>query len=164
MLVAMGVAGGKIARAAAGVSTCRFEALCVEVHILHAALARLRASEIVLAEDFVLDVAEAHPFERAAFDSSLAETQLKKLFGVATLDGFGQFSRAELAAMGGLIAYLDHAGKGRLPFLQPPVQRHAGMHLMIDAATRESLEITKTMAGLRAGSLDRKITRLNSSH
>src|SRR3546814_17077747 len=73
--------------------------------------------------------------------------------GVATLDGFGQFSRAELAAMGGLIAYLDHAGKGRLPFLQPPVQRHAGMHLMIDAATRESPEITQTMAGMRAGSL-----------
>src|SRR3546814_15988183 len=64
--------------------------------------------------------------------------------------------------MGGLIAYLDHAGKGRLPFLQPPVQRHAGMHLMIDAATRESLEITQTMAGLRAGSLlgaiDRTVT------
>src|SRR3546814_12766423 len=102
---------------------------------------------------FRSDVAEAHPFERAAFDSSRAETQLKKLFGVATLDGFGQFSRAELAAMGGLIAYLDHAGKGRLPFLQPPVQRHEGMHLMIDAATSERLEITQTMAGLRAGSL-----------
>src|SRR3546814_9444945 len=55
--------------------------------------------------------------------------------------------------MGGLIAYLDHAGKGRLPFLQPPVQRHAGMHLMIDAATRESLVLTQTIAGVRAGSL-----------
>src|SRR3546814_7812534 len=147
MLVAIGGAGGKIALAAADISTGRFEALCVEEHSLHAELARLRASEIVLAEDLVLDVAEAHPFERAAFDSSRAETQLKKLFGVATLDGFGQFSRAELAAMGGLIAYLDHSGKGRLPLLQPTVQRHAGMHLMIDAATRESLEITKTMAG-----------------
>src|SRR3546814_18959652 len=36
------------------------------------------------------------------------------------------------------------------------------MHLMIDAATRESLEITQTMAGVRAGSLlgaiDRTVT------
>src|SRR3546814_4784090 len=87
--------GGKIALAAADISTGRFEALCVEEHSLHAELARLRASEIVLAEDLVLDVAEAHPFERAAFDSSRAETQLKKLFGVATLDGFGQFRSEE---------------------------------------------------------------------
>src|SRR3546814_1974855 len=78
MLVAIGGAGGKIALAAADISTGRFEALCVEEHSLHAELARLRASEIVLAEDLVLDVAEAHPFERAAFDSSRAETQLKR--------------------------------------------------------------------------------------
>src|SRR3546814_16555392 len=89
---------------------------------------------------FRSDVAEAHPFERAAFDSSRAETQLKTLFGVATLDGFGQFSRAALAAMGGLIAYLDHAGKGRLPFLQPPVQRPAGRHLLIGIGGAPSRE------------------------
>src|SRR3546814_11470325 len=111
----------------------------------------MRAAEIVLAEDCVRDVAEAHPFERAAFDSSRAETQLKKLFGVATQDGFGQFSSAELAAMGGLIAYLDHAGKGRLPFLHPQVQRHAGIHLMIDAENHENLAITQTMTRLHAG-------------
>lgn len=162
MLVAIGSASGKIALAAADISTGRFEALAVEEASLQAELARLRASEIVVADDLTLDLAETHPFDRAAFDSSRAEVRLAKLFGVATLDGFGQFSRAELAAMGGLVAYLDHAGKGKLPFLQPPVQRHAGMHLMIDAATRESLEITQTMAGARAGSLlgtiDRTVT------
>src|SRR3546814_9090662 len=105
MLVAIGGAGGKIALAAADISTRRFEALCVEDHSLHAELARLRASEIVLAEDLVLDVAEAHPFDRAAFDSSRAETQSKKLCGVATLVGFGQFARAQSSAMGGLISY-----------------------------------------------------------
>src|SRR3546814_5947952 len=84
MLVAIGGAGGKIALAAADISTGRVEALCVAEPSLHAALARLRASEIVLAEDLVLDVAESNPFERAVFDSSRAETQLKKLFGVAT--------------------------------------------------------------------------------
>ncbi|MBK5265117.1 MAG: DNA mismatch repair protein MutS, partial [Alphaproteobacteria bacterium] len=162
MLVAIGGVGGRMALAAADISTGRFEALCVEEQNLQAELARLCASEIVVADDLVLDLSDVHPFDRAAFNSSRAETQLKKLFGVATLDGFGQFSRAELAAMGGLIAYLDHAGKGKLPFLQPPVQRHAAMHLMIDAATRESLEIAQTMAGTRAGSLlgtiDRTVT------
>ncbi|MBB4640893.1 DNA mismatch repair protein MutS [Rhizorhapis suberifaciens] len=162
MLVAIGSAGGSLALAAADISTGRFETLGIEEQALHAELARLRASEILFADDLSVDVPDAHPFSRTAFDSVRAEEQMKKLFGVATLDGFGQFSRSELAAMGGLIAYLDHAGKGRLPFLQPPVQRHQGMHLMIDAATRESLEITQTMAGMRAGSLlgtiDRTVT------
>src|SRR3546814_11254242 len=120
MLVAIGGAGGKIALAAADISTGRFQALCAEEHSLHAELARLRASEIVLAEALVLDVADAHPFERAAFDSSRAETQLKPLFGVATLDGFGKFSRAEFAALGGLLAYLVHAGTCRLTVIPPP--------------------------------------------
>jgi DNA mismatch repair protein MutS len=162
MLVAIGGAGGKLALAAADISTGRFEAIAVEESALQAELARLRASEIVVADDLVIDLPDTHAFGREAFDSSRAETRMKKLFGVATLDGFGQFSRAELAAMGGLLSYLDHAGKGKLPFLQPPVQRHSGMHLMIDAATRESLEITQTMAGVRAGSLlgsiDRTVT------
>lgn len=162
MLVAVGGAGGGLAIAAADISTGRFEALPVQEANLQAELARLRASEIVVAEDLALDLPEAQPFNRSAFDSSRAEARLTKLFRVATLEGFGQFSRAELAAMGGLIAYLDHAGKGRLPFLQPPVQRHTAGHLMIDAATRESLEITQTMAGQRAGSLlgtiDRTVT------
>ena len=116
----------------------------------------------MVAEGSPLDVAGAHPFDRAAFSSSRAQDALQRLFGVATLDGFGQFGRAELAAMGGLVAYLDHAGKGTLPFLAPPLRKASGAHVAIDAATRESLEIVATTGGTRAGSLlgaiDRTVT------
>ena len=109
-----------------------------------------------------MDVPGATAFDHAAFSSSRAQAALKRLFGVATLDGFGQFGRAELAAMGGLVAYLDHAGKGTLPFLAPPMRKASGAHVAIDAATRESLEIVATTAGTRAGSLlaaiDRTVT------
>ncbi len=166
MLVALAQTGGEgaseVGIAAADISTGRFETLTLRSSDLTAELARLRPSEIVLPEGFDLDLPEAHPFDRAAFSSNRAEAALKRLFGVATLDGFGQFSRAELAAMGGLIAYLDHAGKGTLPFLAPPVRKASGAHVAIDAATRESLEITATMSGARAGSLlgavDRTVT------
>src|SRR5207253_399503 len=88
--------------------------------------------------------------------------RLISLFSVATLDGWGEFSRAELRAAGGLLAYLDRAGQGALPFLQPPVRRAAADHLMIDAATRESLEIVCSTGGSRKGSLldaiDRTVT------
>ena len=166
MLVALAQTGGEgaseIGIAAADISTGRFETLTLRFSDLAAELARLRPSEIVLPEGLDIDLAEAHFFDRTAFSSNRAEGALKRLFGVATLDGFGQFSRAELAAMGGLITYLDHAGKGTLPFLAPPVRKTSGGHVAIDAATRESLEITATMSGARAGSLlgavDRTVT------
>ena len=108
MLVALAQTGGEgtgeIGIAAADISTGRFETLTLRSSDLPAELARLRPSEIVLPDGFDLDLPEAHPFDRAAFSSNRAEAALKRLFGVATLDGFGQFSRAELAAMGGLIA------------------------------------------------------------
>ena len=151
-----------MAIAAADISTGRFETMTCRPADLPAELARLRPSETVVAEGATLDIADAHMFDRAAFSSSRAETALKRLFGVATLDGFGQFGRAELAAMGGLVAYLDHAGKGTLPFLAPPLCKTSGAHVAIDAATRESLEIVATTGGARAGSLlgaiDRTVT------
>lgn len=166
MLVALAQTGGdgagEIGIAAADISTGRFETLTLRTSDLPAELARLRPSEIVVPDGLALDLPEAHPFDRAAFSSNRAESALKRLFGVATLDGFGQFSRAELAAMGGLVSYLDHAGKGTLPFLAPPVHKASGAHVAIDAATRESLEISATMSGVRAGSLlgavDRTVT------
>jgi DNA mismatch repair protein MutS len=53
----------------------------------------------------------------------MAERRLKERFEVATLDGFGQFDRAALAAAGGLLAYLDEVARDSLPFLRPPIGR-----------------------------------------
>lgn len=158
-LVAIGEAAGGLGLAAVDVSTGRFELAAITGATLDAELARLNPAEIVVAEGSGFD-GLARP--REGFDSARAETRLKTLYGVATLDGFGSFSRPELAAAGGLLAYLDHAGKGTLPFLQPPERRLAGGTMMIDAATRESLELTRTAQGNRAGSLldivDRTVT------
>src|SRR5205085_11671249 len=67
-----------------------------------------------------------------------------------------------LAAMGGLLAYLDLTGRGLPPFLRPPERRLAGDRMEIDPATRESLELVRSSSGDRAGSLlaaiDRTIT------
>jgi DNA mismatch repair protein MutS len=96
------------------------------------------------------------------FDSIAAERRLKEKFGVATLDGFGVFDRAALCAAGGLLAYLDEAARDSLPFLRPPVALTQSDHMMIDAATRESLELTQSVSGGRGGSLlgciDRTVT------
>ncbi|MBB6505070.1 DNA mismatch repair protein MutS [Sphingomonas endophytica] len=158
--VAIGEAGSEVAVAAADVSTGRFEVIACDRASLGAELARLGAAEVVAAEGGDAPATVLRP--RAEFDSARAEERLKRLFAVATLDGFGQFGRAGLAAAGGLVAYLDHTAKGQLPFLRPPVLAAARDTMAIDAATRESLEITCTAQGQRKGSLldavDRTVT------
>ena len=159
--VAIGEAGGGVALAAADVSTGRFEVHDIAHTDVGEALARMRPSEVVRPVGDA--AAEATTFRpRADFDSGAGEARLKRQFGVATLDGFGAWTRAGLAAAGGLIAYLEHAGKGALPFLRPPVLRRAEETMAIDAATRDSLELTATAGGVRKGSLldavDRTVT------
>ncbi len=151
-IVAVAEVGGTCGIAAADVSTGRFELCEVAPDAGDAEIARLRPSEVI--------TAESRP--RTDFDSAKGEARLKALYNIATLDGFGEFSRAELAAAGGLLAYLDHAGKGTIPYLSPPVRRTRSAHMAIDAATRESLELTVATGGTRAGSLldciDRTVT------
>ena len=161
-LVALAEIGGVLGIAAADISTGRFEIGASDRPGLDAELARLGAAEIVCAEGMADPPAGAIPCPRGGFDSADAERRLKARFGVATLDGFGAFGRAELAAAGGLIAYLDRSAQGSPLLLQPPARRIAAEHMMIDAATRESLELVQAAGGGRKGSLldalDRTVT------
>lgn len=161
MLVALAPVGDAIGIAAADISTGYFELVSVSAGALEAELARLAASEVVAPEGF------DGPFgtitrPRADFDSVAGDAALKQHFALPTLDAIGQVTRAELAAAGGLIAYLAHVGQGKMPFLKLPVRREVHEHLLIDQATRDSLEINSASKGGRAGSLlaevDRTIT------
>jgi len=159
VLAAMCEVRGTCGIAACDISTGRMELEECPPESLAAALARLGASEFVAPEDLPshwgegLSASGAIPRPRADFSSDEGEARLKAVHGVATLDGFGSFSRAMLAAAGGLIAYLDHVGRGSLPLLLPPVVRAAGTTLAMDEATRASLEILEAQGGGRAGSL-----------
>jgi DNA mismatch repair protein MutS len=170
-LVAVVSVGDVVGVAAADVSTGAFD-LC-EVGALHleAEIARYSPSEVIFTPakgDVFSAIATAFSGaqlverEHRDFESARGEARLKAIHDVATLDGFGAFTRAELAAAGGLLAYLDHAGKGSLPFLAPPVRRTTAEHMAIDAATRQSLELTQAAGSGRRGSLldsiDRTVT------
>jgi DNA mismatch repair protein MutS len=159
-LVALAEVAGTIGLAAADISTGRFEIAELGPELLDAELANYAAAEVIAPEGWARGEHIARP--RASFDSIASEKRLCGLFEVATLDGLGDFGRPALAAAGGLIAYLEHVGKGKLPFLQRPAQRAVAEHMLIDAATRESLELTQAQGGGRAGSLldciDRTVT------
>ncbi|MDE0537180.1 MAG: DNA mismatch repair protein MutS, partial [Rhodospirillales bacterium] len=130
---------------------------------LGSALARLGPGEVVIPDRIFgrEDVADdldpwrdvMTPLPASRFDSAGGERRLKALFGVQALDAFGAFSRAELAAGGALIDYVELTQQGRLPRIARPRRLSEGAVLEIDAATRRNLELAQTMAGERAGSL-----------
>ena len=161
-LTAVGKVGERYGVAAADISTGTFELFSVAAGAIDAELARLGASEIVAPEAYDILAGQDVRERRPGFDSVKAEARLKERFEVATLDGFGQFDHAALCAAGGLLAYLDEVARDSLPFLRPPAPRLADGHMMIDAATRESLELCVSQSGTRAGSLlaavDRTVT------
>ncbi|MFV1462447.1 MULTISPECIES: DNA mismatch repair protein MutS [unclassified Phaeobacter] len=155
----------------ADISTGAFHVMPVAAVRLSPELARLAPSELIVADGPALDhlrpIADDHqipvtPLAKSSFDSSAAEKRICDLFKVSTLEAYGTFSRAEISAMGAVIDYLDITQKGKLPLLQPPVQEAEDRVVQIDAATRRSLELTRSMTGGRSGSLlsvvDRTVT------
>ncbi|MFK4004890.1 DNA mismatch repair protein MutS [Qipengyuania sp. NPDC077563] len=153
LLVAVAPVRDGVGLASCDISTGRMELEDCAADRLDAALARLGASEVVGPDDWDDAPADVIARPRPDFRSEDGEARLKDIHSLATLDGLGDFSRPMLAAAAGLIAYLDHAGRGQLPFLLPPVARGSEAHLAMDAATRSSLEILAAQNGGRDGSL-----------
>jgi DNA mismatch repair protein MutS len=155
-LAAIGRAGEDWAIAAADISTGRFELIACGPGELASELARLSPAE-TLAEGRVPGIATRAG--SGGFDSASGERAIKARFALATLDGIGAPSRAELAAAGGLLAYLDSTQKGAGVLLDAPRRIARSEAMQIDSATRESLELTRSAGGGTAGSLLGEINR-----
>ncbi|MEQ7873682.1 DNA mismatch repair protein MutS [Sphingomonas sp. ASV193] len=156
-LAAVGRAGDDYAIAAADISTGRFELVACGSGELRAELARIAPAETI-AEGRVPGIATTPG--KGGFDSLSGERALKSRFGVVDLDGFGGPGRAELAAAGGLLAYLAATQKEAASFLDAPRRVARSAHLGIDPATRESLEIVRASNGGQSllANIDRCVT------
>ena len=157
------------------ISTSEFNVAECERSGLAAAVARIEPGEIIVA-DAVFSDAELAPYLRSlpavtpltrdVFDGATAERRLASFFGVATTASFGAFSRIELTAAAAAVTYVERTQIGKRPPLSPPVREAAGATLAIDQATRANLELIRTLAGERRGSLlgtiDRTVTAAGS--
>jgi DNA mismatch repair protein MutS len=161
-----------VALASLDISTGELIASSVEATDLAGELARLKPGEVLIGDDLAGEAplrrlveqagAALTPCPRAHFDSQRGERALKSRLGVAALDAFGEFTKPELAALGGLLTYVEITQVGRAPLLRPPRKESARALLIIDAATRANLELVRSNQGARAGSLlaaiDRTVT------
>ncbi|PVA07669.1 DNA mismatch repair protein MutS [Thalassorhabdomicrobium marinisediminis] len=152
------------------ISTGAFSVLSCDAAGLGPELARLDPKEVLLTEageaelrHIVEDAGAAITvLGNAAFDSTNGEKRLSRVYSVGSLEGFGTFSRAEIAAMAAIVEYIEITQKGKLPLLRPPMRETRTSAMQIDASTRRSLELVRGVNGGRAGSLlsviDRTLT------
>ncbi|MBM3502268.1 MAG: DNA mismatch repair protein MutS [Alphaproteobacteria bacterium] len=169
-LAAVARAANRTSLAWLDMSTGEFFVQEVDAGTLETELARVAPGELLVSEAPDAGIEQALTsfggtetrLPRGVIDSTKGERRLKEVFGVAALDAFGDFSRADLAACGALIDYVDLTQRGRLPALRPPRRHEASGTMIIDAATRRNLEITESLQGGIEGSLlsaiDRTVT------
>ncbi|OWV79055.1 DNA mismatch repair protein MutS [Rhizobium sp. R634] len=151
------------------ISTGVFRLAETEASRLLADILRIDPRELILPDTIfhdpelkaVFDVLgrTAVPQPAVLFDSASAEGRIARYFGVATLDGFGTFSRAELAAAAAAVAYVEKTQIAERPPLGKPERESAASTLFIDPATRANLELGRTLSGDRNGSLLKAIDR-----
>ncbi|MBO1079880.1 DNA mismatch repair protein MutS [Roseomonas sp. 573] len=148
-LLALCPGDGAVGAAWADLSTGAFRTELLPETEMAALLARLEPAELLLPEAL-----EAHPaLAPWAALATLADTPrdagraLAGFFGVNTLDGFGSFAPAELAAGAMALHYLRATQGEAAPRLRPPEPAGGGSTLRMDAATRRSLEILRSERG-----------------
>jgi DNA mismatch repair protein MutS len=171
-LAAVGYAAGGLEAgiAVADVSTGRIEIIALPAASVTEALAAIGPRELLAAESALSKPEGLALFEAfnvtsrpdVRSDAKLGERLMKAAYGVASLDGFGAFTRGELAAAALLFDYLAVTQAGGAARLDPPVRARTDSFMAIDPATRASLEIDRSVRGERAGSLlaavDRTLT------
>lgn len=161
-----------VALASLDISTGEFEIGVIKRGDLTGELVRLMPGE-VLAVDALLNEPEVvrtaeiisaalTPVPMASFDALSGERAMREYLGVSDLGAFGEFSRGERAAAGALLRYVDLTQINQRPAIRPPKRSGRNATLMIDAASRASLELLRTSSGERRGSLlaaiDRTVT------
>jgi DNA mismatch repair protein MutS len=155
--------GEEIGLASIDISTGDFFVESTRLSHLETVLARLRPGELLLPDSF-LKTPELYelfqelkkrltPLPSSRFDGQNGLERLKELYGVNTLEAFGDFKPREIAACGALMDYVRLTQKKDLPTLKPPRRLKEGGRLELDAATRRNLELHASLSGERRGSL-----------
>ena len=163
---------GEYAIAWADISDGSFNVSEVDPMNLPSKLAAFSPSEVIIPELLYQDsefLKTLHlrdtsltPQPAIKFNYRSAEAHLQKCFNVKSLQGFGSFTKAEISAAGALLNYLELTQAGNRVQLSNLKQNSTSNYLLIDPATRTSLEIDRNQRGLKDGSLlsvvDRTIT------
>jgi DNA mismatch repair protein MutS len=178
-LCSVAVAGDRVGIAAADLSTGAFRLITSTVQDASAVLTRLAPREILMTRDrqtqpplddllrgAAVLVTEREPWE---FDTALGAEELRRHFGVVSLDGFGIEQRDDVAvaAAHAALRYLRELQPAGLPHLSTPRLERGDASMPLDEMTRRNLELVESLrgdgtTGTLLGVLDRTLTPMGS--
>ena len=136
-------------------------------------LSRLEPAELLLPEAFRGDREDrSNPFASLQapvrwcpdfdFNPAESEKELSRFFRLHNLEGFGlslDVHAASIASAGALIRYVQETQKTALPHIRQIEIFQRSNRMILDRATRTSLELVQTQRGERKGSLLEEIDR-----
>lgn len=97
------------------------------------------------------------------FELSKAEHKFQQYYNVISSEVFGLYSQAELIACGALLEYIELTQKTSGLKISSPSRLNNALFMSIDNATRNNLELTRTMLGEKKGSLLSLIDKTKTS-
>ena len=160
LLLALARVGPALGAAWLDVSTGLFETEALAPAGLAGLLGRLEPAEILAPDGLPLgDWSNRRGPDTPPPAPAAAGRQVAAAFGAASLDAFGTFSDAEAVAAAVALAYVQAAGAGTMPRLSRPQPAGLAGQMMLDAATRASLEITRARDGGSAHTLLSAVSR-----
>src|SRR6476620_8356623 len=154
--------GDRIGLAWIDISTSEFMVTECSVGELAATLARIHPNEAIVTDalygdadlgPLLRELPAVTPLTRDVFDGATAERRLCDYFAVAPMDGLSAMSRLAATASAAAVTFSERTQVGKRPPLSRPATEAAGTTMAIDPATRANLELTRTLAGERRGSL-----------
>jgi len=173
-LMAVARAGGKDAEAEfalawADISTGIFRTALSRQKNLLSDILRVDPSELLLPDSLfhapelrsLFDIIgkAAAPQPNAMFDAASAAGRIGDYYQIAALDGLADFSKAEVQAIGAVLAYVEKTQIHGRPPLARPAREDKSQYMFIDAATAANLELIRTLSGKLDGSLLKAINR-----
>ncbi len=154
---------GEVALAWLDITTGEFSVSSLAQSNLNAELARIAPREILIADTLCESAGMQAIVQewrgkltvqpQSVFDPRRSERLLKETYAVTSLEAYGQFTAAQLAACGALLDYVRLTQKTSLPRLDAPKIVQSSEHMLIDAASQRNLELMITLSGERKGSL-----------
>ncbi len=148
LLLAIARLGDRLGAAWLDVSTGLFETAAPDAAGLTALLGKLEPAEILAPAGLELGEWTVRRGPELAAPAPLAASvRVAEAFGAQSLDAFGVFSDAEAVAAALALDYVRLTQAGNLPRLSRPVAAGLAGEMMLDAATRASLEIARARDG-----------------
>lgn len=142
---------GDIALAAVDASTGEVTGVLLTADALEAELARFEPAELLMPQammDAAFDSTSMRTFRADwLFDSEIAAEELKRRYGVMSLEGFGfqPGDDALIGALGALVAYVAEVQPGAIAALRAPRVDRQGKWMALDEMTRRNLELLEPL-------------------